>query len=1331
MGQPQLKLWSLPDQYIDFDPSPPGPPTVIPLPSFFNTGQYAHNIMYDENGDLLFFIVDENVYYNDGNLMAILRSNDNVDQGGNSMNNYVNNHTGFLYGSTEHIIVPVPGDCKKYYIIAGRHSLNVTQGQPGDPIVHYFIIDEPTNTSNILSVANSNGAYLDILDDVGSGQNRDHYLHMAVTPLRDDETRFLYIAIKEHLYKFLINDAGIYRIWDEPVCCQISARSEMELNTVFDDNGFIYKLAFSSIVDNSNPAIRSIKIFTLDDNGDIITSLNQELVLDVPSVEYVKGIEINDPFIFYTSTKPPYLYYANLSTLTPQPLTAATLGPNATADLSDFAETQIELGHDGKLYYAAQDRLAYLSFPGPNATWNDQGITGLNIPKSYGEWSSNSEHGIRILPDQIDGEDVKRSDAFPQTTAYAPTISANWLATFNPFGNLKTVVFHEDLTIPAGVKITIKDMVFKFKDGKGVVIERSDVSGFDGGELVLDNTVFTSFDNCGTESVMWKGVNVHGNKLASQFPNPDRVQGKLVLKNNSMIENALVAASTFNAATGNVFNYTGGIIQATQSTFRNNVQSVKMYTYDNFIPVNGQAYKDLSFFTDCTFETTRVLNDPTLFPFAFVELFEMNGINFLGNTFQNTTPLTFDLTTVINRGSGIQSLGSSFNVKALCQLSQPPVFPCEDLKSNIFSGLHYGINNSAFGGFDNMVVDNAEFIDNKSGVRLNGVNYATVTSSSFTMGPYGGVSSNPSLLPYGLYLNGCTGYKVEGNHFRTNDPGAALMLGTIVFHSGNLPNLIYKNKYENLFVNMLAEGHNRGPGPEDGLQIKCNEFFNLRGVPNTVDGWDIAVTKFGFGSTANGIAEFQGACDNTDPSSPAGNRFYFSACQFGDDANIYLNPVTYLSNMLYSHNTAFVTTPQLNCFPEQPSTPFVQLNPCAITFNESQSCPPSFRIRPILQLTQLNPGCVFINGAWTCGKIMLDYYQGKATGLIALIDGGDTQFLLNKISQGTSPGQLKNILLAESPYLSDKVLIAAIAAGLPPGILKDILIANSPLSASVLDALAGIFLPNGIANQVNAAQNGISEMAKLESRIAYNKTQRELGVNELIRHYLGNDTLTAARNKVLTLLKEESVRDSREAREHERAAANIAKEELTEAETVMSAIHQGAPPDNACKLMKLEIDLKRANKSMKNMTNTQEQMVRQVASEIQFKESARAQSMLKAGFNEVSSEIIILPVQNQLKIAYQPDEQMTNWLKENHNLINFPNPFSSHTTIETFIPDHVNRAEIVVYNLLGVAEQKYVLERGYNAITVLKNDLTGSGIYFYTLKYNGKLIEKRKMILIR
>lgn len=119
----------------------------------------------------------------------------------------------------------------------------------------------------------------------------------------------------------------------------------------------------------------------------------------------------------------------------------------------------------------------------------------------------------------------------------------------------------------------------------------------------------------------------------------------------------------------------------------------------------------------------------------------------------------------------------------------------------------------------------------------------------------------------------------------------------------------------------------------------------------------------------------------------------------------------------------------------------------------------------------------------------------------------------------------------------------------------------------------------------------------------------------------------------------------------------------------------------------------------------------------------------------------ILPLLCQLSNAsvQENDEttqkQLINELKvileDNQNIVleqNAPNPFAEQTVINYFIPEAVQQAEIVFYNLGGEMIQTVNLtEKGNGKLTVYGNDLS-SGTYTYSLIADGKLIATKKMV---
>jgi hypothetical protein len=88
-------------------------------------------------------------------------------------------------------------------------------------------------------------------------------------------------------------------------------------------------------------------------------------------------------------------------------------------------------------------------------------------------------------------------------------------------------------------------------------------------------------------------------------------------------------------------------------------------------------------------------------------------------------------------------------------------------------------------------------------------------------------------------------------------------------------------------------------------------------------------------------------------------------------------------------------------------------------------------------------------------------------------------------------------------------------------------------------------------------------------------------------------------------------------------------------------------------------------------------------------------------------------------------------LKDGQSIVleqNLPNPFAEQTTISYFLPDHVNKAQILFYNAQGKLIQSTELtEKGKGQLNVFASDLS-NGIYTYVLVVDGKIIETKKMV---
>lgn len=81
-------------------------------------------------------------------------------------------------------------------------------------------------------------------------------------------------------------------------------------------------------------------------------------------------------------------------------------------------------------------------------------------------------------------------------------------------------------------------------------------------------------------------------------------------------------------------------------------------------------------------------------------------------------------------------------------------------------------------------------------------------------------------------------------------------------------------------------------------------------------------------------------------------------------------------------------------------------------------------------------------------------------------------------------------------------------------------------------------------------------------------------------------------------------------------------------------------------------------------------------------------------------------------------------------LNNYPNPFNKNTVIPYYLPDNTDKGIITVTDMMGRVIQNYNLEKGVGKVEFNTEQLQ-SGIYYYSLMVDGKLLNTKKMTLIK
>ena len=811
-----------------------------------------------------------------------------------------------------------------------------------------------------------------------------------------------------------------------------------------------------------------------------------------------------------------------------------------------------------------------------------------------------------------------------------------------------------------------------------------------GTRLILDGGLMTNNDNN-----FWQGIEVWGNKDAHQFEiNGCYGQGYLELKNGAVIENAKCAVELWRPEH---YSTTGGIIHATDATFRNNAMAVRAVCYTNHSPYNNKETNYNGSFVNCSF----VVNGDYLGTETFkkhVTLADVNGIGFLGCDFSANRSANGVHPYCI----GISAYDAGFNVNTYCATS--PSQPCPDayLDRSTFTGLCAGISAASNGNHPrSFTVWGSVFTANDYGVKANSTDCPVICFNDFNIGSGAYCDYN-----YGVYLRNVAIFSIEENSFQSPTKSPATSVGIAVYDSHGF-NDVYRNSFVNLSRANLALGINvegsseHSAGSVRGLTYTCNTFSgNQR---------DLMVLQKG---GAGDIQPLQGSS-----TCPAGNTFENSVFQIYNDG---ISPINYFynsnasgetpnSSLLY-RVTPVATTAVNNCFPHYGNGPVAK----------------SPSEKAALESDYLAAYAAYLN--------LKQLYESR-------IDGGSTATQLADINAATPADmwQLRARLLGLSPYVSADVLTAAsdrsdvfsdpvlfeILAANPDELKKDSLIdylehKDNPLPNYMIDMLrqvaAGATARTALESQMNQLQHDYCLAA---GDIVRSNLNDSVANPEELRTWLGNMNDIAADRMAISSYLQEG--DSTSAF----TLANMLPE-LYGLEGERLADHSGY-----MQLIQLYQSLNSSGRTVYEMTETETAMVDSIAENgigvsRGLAKNLRGQVLdtimetcLDPGIPDLleggrESSIIVAPTVNQAM---------------GFTVSIGPNPATTWTVVDYALPAKMTKGSLVLTNALGVVMVAAELE-GSQGQKVL--DLRGlaNGVYLYTVRC-GELVQTGKLVITK
>lgn len=821
-------------------------------------------------------------------------------------------------------------------------------------------------------------------------------------------------------------------------------------------------------------------------------------------------------------------------------------------------------------------------------------------------------------------------------------------------------------------------------EGSRIVVEP-------GGKLELDGGVISNA--C---QGLWEGIEVWGNPDLPQTP---LNQGIIAITNEGTIERANVAVrlgkTLIPDGEGEImYGDGGGLIFATEAIIRNNRTGVVFEAYNN---------DNISYFNKCTFETTgQLLADAIPLNLAVLNMVE--GITFKGCTFRNSREYTVPYS---DRGNGIYSFNSNFYVDEICVSGSPE---CTQYQSTAFEALEYGIRAYGATSIINLSIKNSIFSKVEKGIFISAVNNFIISNNLIDM---------IGLNIYGIYLDCCTGYTVEDNLLEGTYPLSATQIGIVVNNSGDAPNEIYRNTFERLSYGILAQNENRAPDGT-GLVLKCNEYFTCN--------FDKVISWEGPRITSRtGIAENQGS-SSSNAEDMAGNIFDIHGHTANGDFDDILNEANNIT-YFYPFNTEEGDVRPIDYTQNTVTLEIKEILPDDWTFDDG--CPPSEEV--------IGEGISDIKTKMAGTGQLIDSTQNL---LALLVDGGNTDVLQSDVDNSTPPETMSvyTELMEKSPYLSDTVVSTAIDKEdvLPGVMIRDIMVAN-PNTAKSNDLISKLDerlepLPDYMVAQILAGRSIVSIREETESKLAAFKLERAKYYNILERYYL-TDTLDpqTSRDSLLVLFQDENSLNTK----YRLAFYLMAQGAWIDGFATLNGIpteFELTPSDveehnQLADYATLLFELKQQDKELLWADSTQIATLTTLACNELSMASVYARNVLLALKLIAYNEPIILPdlfKSSEILIEYNEILEKGNNIPT--QLTIQPNPARNYLIINYELEQEAG----ILIEISDMEGKVKFAKRPTNLLDQFSIDIQGweTGIYFATLKINGKLTETVKFLIV-
>ncbi|MCG9911226.1 MAG: right-handed parallel beta-helix repeat-containing protein [Flavobacteriales bacterium] len=623
-----------------------------------------------------------------------------------------------------------------------------------------------------------------------------------------------------------------------------------------------------------------------------------------------------------------------------------------------------------------------------------------------------------------------------------------------------------DVVVKTGAELTVTGEVYVYGRQK-IVVEPGAILRINGGRIT---------DGCGYP---WQGIQLWGNSAQPQTEGPGGFypQARLVM-GNATLENAENAVTTWKPED---WTKTGGLIQASNSTFRNNRRSVELRYY---------THPDKSRFTGCTFVTDGPVAGGNLHTQHMVTAENISGTRFTGCVFE-CTDMNLPLLPV-----GIYTHNARFEVvPGTTSQVYPP--PPASLVPTRFKGLRAGIE-ALNGSTRNFTVDTALFENCYYGVLTQNVNHFEVMRSRFALKAQGVFGYRA----IGIQNSHGSLFKIENNRFINpdTDPQDYRIYGIYTDNSGGASNEIYNNLYTGMQVANLSTRSNWSPKGSftgaHGLRYRCNVQDSGKS--------DILIATGTIGKnqgtvTTNPLPPFNLIFN------PAGNTFSAAPLPTGHIRNNGTQTIQYV------HHNQNGSPWQVE--PVEISALVDKVQATENLINRAAYCP-SRLPAPTVQVRKELAEALLLNHK--------PDFDDAAYVYLNLLDGGNTGYLINSVEYAWSQQtwELRGELLNLSPFLSMEVLyeVANNTDVLPHAVQLEVFMANPHCvrDREFMEYLEekDLPMPGWMINLLTGQANTRTLKDELENRMAYHAYPLEYARAELGR-LIHADTLLYAPDSLL------------------------------------------------------------------------------------------------------------------------------------------------------------------------------------------------------------------------